>query len=381
MNIKSADLNINHHKHRESILGNSVQEEKKTEIKSSVDASEKKSKRTRHKGNDAYKVDLSKEGKAKSEGMSFDEWNKVIEKESAGDNTSSQEKENIELNGSDALTDLENRMKSAFAKIRSGETLSAREEDWLNGELTALASRRFNFAKNLKLSREDAEVLYALRDNIEKRQKIFNDMMQDVNPTESKFGIDLSAVEAYVQQKEMEDELKVMQESLKDEDEEDTEEKVDEKDNLDEEFTEESENLNEKVKEDPLKDEKKAAALIEKTRDAINDVSAQQDEEAATSVEFNKKLEKEYYLTMQMLESDEYGLKDKANALEKFASTSLYYASNREIQNVKAQYDAETMLFSRILFEQFDDLKELIKRNPYKVNVIDQDTVIKLLQK
>lgn len=366
-------------------MGNSVQEEKKTEIKSSVDASEKKSKRTRHKGNDAYKVDLSKEGKAKSEGMSFDEWNKVIEKESAGDNTSSQEKENIELNGSDALTDLENRMKSAFAKIRSGETLSAREEDWLNGELTALASRRFNFAKNLKLSREDAEVLYALRDNIEKRQKIFNDMMQDVNPTESKFGIDLSAVEAYVQQKEMEDELKVMQESLKDEDEEDTEEKVDEKvdekDNLDEEFTEESENLNEKVKEDPLKDEKKAAALIEKTRDAINDVSEQQDEEAATSVEYNKKLEKEYYLTMQMLESDEYGLKDKANALEKFASTSLYYASNREIQNVKAQYDAETMLFSRILFEQFDDLKEVIKRNPYKVNVIDQDTVIKLLQK
>ena len=187
-----------------------------------------------------------------------------------------------------------------------------------------------------------------------------------------------------MEQKAMEDELRVMKESLKNKDEEDKDKEVKDKEKLEEEseYTDEAEEVETKPKEDPLKDEKRAAEIIDQNISAIDNLQKQQREEQVMSHKADALLDSSYRYAKETLKSTDASLEDKADALESFNDKAQKYAFTREEYRNKAEYDGETVMLARIMLQQKDDLHEIIKKKKsYKVPFIDQDMVIKLLQK
>ncbi len=388
MNINASALNVNHHKKVQSnLLGNKAEKEKKNKLSTNVDNDKEKDKK-RLRRSEAYKVELSNLRVKKSEKVESDNANAL--KGSKNDDI-----ENFDtlsgkaIDASDpnrtktAEEEFTDRLKKAIDMIKSGKQLSKKQEDWLNGELEALASTRYDFSKSLHLTREDKSILDTLGDNIRQRQEIFNNLLQEINSYEGQNGFSLGEINDFLEQKQMEDDLKILRESIKDKDEEADDEEVKDKDNVEEEddFTNQAEEVEDEMKEDPLKDEKRAAEIIEKNIADIDGLKPQQEEEKLLSDISDAKIDSSYKELEEFLKSNDFSLDEKADALEEFNSESFGYAFKRESYRVKAEYDAETVMFARILLLQHDDLKEVIKKNPYKVPVIDQDTVINLLQR
>lgn len=394
MNINASGLNVNHHKKLGSNLpGKNVEEDKKRKLSSNVDKDKDKKKLRK---DDAYKVELSKQGKKKSDNVELQHFNslsKLSDVENFDTSTEKQvleeekalaEKENAigaEKKNKTAEEEFTDRLSEILGKISSKQHVSKRQSDWLNDELSALASKGYDLSKNLHLTREDERILRALGDNIKQRQRIFNNLLQEIESTEGKNGFTLIEINNIMEQKQMEDDLKVMKESLKDDEDEEKDKEVKEKEKLEEEaeYTDQAEEVDEEVKDDPLRDEKRAAEIIDKNMDEIDSLKTQQHEEFLMSQKSDALLDSSYRYTKEILKNNETALEEKGKAVEEFSKKAKRYALDREAYRNKAEYDAETVMFARILAQQHDDLREVIKRNPNKVPVLDQDTVIKLL--
>ena len=398
MNINASALNVNHHKKLGSNLpGKNVEEEKKTKLSTNVDKDKDKDKKKLRK-DEAYKVELSKQGKKKSDNIDLQHFNSLSKIENNDIENFDTSTENQALEAEKALEEKEKtteegtkkktaeeefteRLKDVLAKIRSGKNVAKKQEEWLNSELSALASKKYDLSKKLHLDRDDESILKALGDNIKQRQRIFNNLLQKIESTEGKNGFSLIEINNIMEQQQMEDDLKVMKESLKDKDDEEEDKEVKDKEKLEEEeeYTDQAEEVEEDVKEDPLRDEKRAAEIIDKNIDEIDSLKTQQHEEMLKSQKSDALLDSSYRYTKEILKNNEYSMEEKADALEEFNGRAFRYAFDREAYRNKAEYDAETVMLSRILLQQHDDLREVIKRNPYKVPVLDQDTVIQLL--
>ncbi len=386
MNINASGLNVNHHKKLGSNLpGKNVEEDKKRKLSSNVDKDKDKKKLRK---DDAYKVELSKQGKKKSDNVELQHFNSLSKLSDVENFDTSTEKQALEENAigaekknKTAEEEFTDRLSEILGKISSKQHVSRRQADWLNDELSALASKGYDLSKNLHLTREDERILRALGDNIKQRQRIFNNLLQEIESTEGKNGFTLIEINNIMEQKQMEDDLKVMKESLKDDEDEEKDKEVKEKEKLEEEaeYTDQAAEADEEVKDDPLRDEKRAAGIIDKNLDEIDSIKPQQHEEFIMSQKSDALLDSSYRYTKEILKNNETSLEEKGKAVEEFSEKAKRYALDRETYRNKAEYDAETVMFARILAQQHDDLREVIKRNPNKVPVLDQDTVIKLL--
>lgn len=394
MFVKATGLNVNHHKKVSSNMPvKKAEQEQKKGLTTSVDNKQDKDK-TRLQKSRAYKVELSNQGRKKADAAEIEHLNNLnIDSEEELENFNTAKQEDIENElGIHEPTEEEKKTKTAEEEfndrlhqilnvIKSGRTLTQKQEDWLNGELQAMAAKRFDMSKKLHLTREDQRIMEALGDNIKQRRRILQDLLQQVNSSETKNGFSLSEINNMMEQKELENELKIVQESLKDDAEDDTKE-IEDKEKTEEEegFTDEAEEVEDKPKTDPLKDEKRAAELIDQNISEIDAIKIQQQEEQLISKRSDKNIDVSYKYAKESFNSSDSSLEDKAAALEEFDGKAQRYAFEREAYRNMAEYDAETYMIARIILQQHDDLREVIKRNPYKVPVLDQDTVINLLQ-
>ena len=266
----------------------------------------------------------------------------------------------------DYMKNAESKIDKILDTIREGGTLSKDEEALVNNELKNMSEKKYKEYKDLRLSTED--VLAELKENYLRRERLFFDMQEqieaDANSQLDDF--DTEKIMAYMQEKEYDEKIIEMVEAYgKDADEED--QKVDSE--TDEEVGTDEQEINVNVEDNSIDEmesedgnlKQRAMNVIENIENKMNDVKAASDKARKKENEFARNLESDYNRIQQVLNSDEVSIEDKVKAYDRFESEAYTSARGREVQRIKKQFDAETLMMARIMFQAHNRIDNVIK--------------------
>ncbi len=265
----------------------------------------------------------------------------------------------------------ESKIDNILDAIRSGGTLSKEEETLVNNELKNMSEQKYKDYKDLRLSPED--VMEHLKENYLRREALFFDMQkqleEDANNQLDDF--DTEKIMEYMQEKEYDEKIiEMVKEYGEDEDEKSLTEDSETEEIVEKEAGEQEINVNvgdEPVDETELKDggnlQKRAMNMIENIENQMNSVEEASKKARKKENEFAKNLEDDYKRIQQILNNDEVSIKDKVEAYDRFKSEAGVNAKGREVQRIMKQFDAETLMMARIMFNGHNRIDDVIKGN------------------
>lgn len=270
----------------------------------------------------------------------------------------------------DYMKNAESKIDKILDTIREGGTLSKEEEELVNNELNNMSKQKYKDYRELRLNPED--VMPQLKENYLRREKLFFDMKEQLeanaNSQTDNFGVE--EIMAYMQEKEYDEKIiEMVREYGEDEDEQGIDENAESKDISNEEANEQELNVNVgevSVDEIPSEEDylqKHAMKMIENIDNQMDDVEEASVKAREKEYDFAKQLEDDYERIQQILNSDEVSIEDKVKAYDRFLSDAGCNATSREVQRIKKQFDAETLVIARIMRLGRNGMDDMIKGN------------------
>lgn len=265
-------------------------------------------------------------------------------------------------------------MKSAESKIdkildtiRDGGILSKEEEELVNNELKNMSEKKYKDYRDLRLSPED--VMAELKENYLRRERLFFDMQEqlEVDANNQLDDFDTVKIMTYMQEKENDEGIiEILKECAEEEDEKENSEA---EGKVEKEADEQEINVN--VGENPLDEiesedgnlQKRAMKIIENIENKMNDVKEASEKSGKKESVFAKSLEDDYERIQQVLNNDEVAVEDKVKAYDRFVSEAGENARGREVQRIKKQFDAETLMMAKIMFAGHNGIDNVINGN------------------
>ena len=270
----------------------------------------------------------------------------------------------------DYMKNAETKIDNILDTIRNGGTLSKEEEVLINNELKNMSEQKYTDYRDLRLSPED--VIKELKDNYLRREKLFFDMQNqleaDANNQVNDF--DAEKIMEYMQEKEYDEKIiEMVEECAQDEDEKDINEDSETNDTVGEEADEQEININ--TENMPLEEteseagnlKKRAMNVIENIENQINDVQEANNKSRKKENEFSKNLDNDYERIQQVLNNDEVSVADKVKAYDRFEIEAYANAKGREVERIKKEFDAETLMMAKIMFQAHNRIDSVIKGN------------------
>lgn len=253
----------------------------------------------------------------------------------------------------DYMKNAESKMDKILNTIRTGGVLSKEEEEFINNELKNLSEQKYKEYKDLRLKPED--VLTSLKENYMRRERLFFELQEQMEAdfAQQQAEVDNVKIMTYMQEKENEEELVEM---LEDCAEDEGEETTSESEEVAETETSKQE-LNVSVGEEPVDEieledanlPKQALKMMESIENEFDVVQDARTESAQKETSFAKGLEEDYKRIQQVLDNEEASIEDKVKAYDRFVNEARVNANNREIERIKKQFDAETLMMARIM--------------------------------
>lgn len=260
------------------------------------------------------------------------------------------------LKNDDYMKNAETKIDRILDTIRQGGALSKEEEELVNNELKNMSEQKYKDYKDLRLSPED--VMEELKENYLRREKLFFDMQNqlEIEAKSQLDDFDTEKIMAYMQEKENDEEIIEMVKEYGEDEEETLEEESETKKAEEENLAEQEINL--KVGDEPLEEvpsednglkmrAMKKLEDIENQMDDVEEASAKARKEEHT---FARNLEEDYKRMQQMLNSDEVSTKEKVKAYDRFVKDGYANAKGREVERIKKEFDAETLMMAKIMF-------------------------------
>lgn len=267
----------------------------------------------------------------------------------------------------DYMKSAKNRIDSILDTIRAGGTLSKEDEELINKELSNYASQKYKDYKELRLQPED--VIASLKENYMRRERIFFDMQEklEAEASESAEAFDTVKLMTYMQEKDNEEKLlEIIREYGIDED-----DQVEEEDEATEAKAEEDKELTVNIGEGEAEEvdgqnntlQKRALKLIERNEDELKEAKESSLKSGREERGYARKLEESHERIQKVLENDEISAEDKIKALADYEEESTELAVNREIQRIKKQFDAETFMMAKIIFQAHNSVNDVVEGN------------------
>lgn len=281
---------------------------------------------------------------------------------------------------SSAYVEYTERMNKVLGKIERHETVSQKDKEWIDGELQSIISGHYKSLRNIKLARED--VLNCLKENMEQRLRILNDMLEKVDANADVEINDFAFFQDEFEIKDRKELIEALTKSLE-------EATDDEKDELSDEELESDETDENQVsdgskiliEEQPKKDELLASKVISRNKENIDSIKEQGKTEAENARFFSKIVEDIYVSTKKMITSSDFSYEEKAQTVKDFLERSSEATKESIIQDLKAAYDRQTVRMSNILFEAHDDIKEVLQRHKKTKGIFTSELILSLLRK
>lgn len=263
----------------------------------------------------------------------------------------------------DYMKNAESKIDNILDTIRNGGVLSKEEEELVNNELKNMSEQKYKEYKDLRLKPED--VMTQLKENYMRRERLFFEMKEQMEAdfVNQQNEVDNVKIMTYMQEKENDEELVEMLEECAEDGEE-------ESNTESEEITQkeaDGQEINLNVGEEAVNEieteganlQKQALKMMESIENEFDDVQDARAESAKKESGFAKGLEEDYKRIQQVLENDEIAIEDKVKAYDRFVSEAGVNARGREIERIKKQFDAETLMMARIMLQgqnRFDDV-------------------------
>lgn len=267
----------------------------------------------------------------------------------------------------DYMKTAESKIDKILDTVRNGGVLSKEEEELINNELKNLSEQKYKEYKDLRLKPE--EVLTALKENYMRRERLFFELQEQMEAdfANQQAEVDNVKIMTYMQEKENDEELVEMLEECTEDEDEETNTKSEE---IDEKEIGEQE-LNISVGEEPVSElesedanlPKQALKMMESIETEFDSVQDARNESAKKETSFAKGLEDDYKRMQQVLDNDEISVEDKVKAYDRFVEEARVNASNREIERIKKQFDAETLMMARIMMLGKNPMEDAINGN------------------
>ena len=263
----------------------------------------------------------------------------------------------------DYMKNAESKIDNILDTIRNGGVLSKEEEELVINELKNMSEQKYKEYKDLRLKPED--VMTQLKENYMRRERLFFEMKEQMEAdfVNQQNEVDNVKIMTYMQEKENDEELVEMLEECAEDGEE-------ESNTESEEITQkeaDGQEINLNVGEEAVNEieteganlQKQALKMMESIENEFDDVQDARAESAKKESGFAKGLEEDYKRIQQVLENDEIAIEDKVKAYDRFVSEAGVNARGREIERIKKQFDAETLMMARIMLQgqnRFDDV-------------------------
>lgn len=267
----------------------------------------------------------------------------------------------------DYMKTAESKIDKILDTVRTGGVLSKEEEELINRELKSMSEQKYKVYKDLRLKPED--VLTALKENYMRRERLFFELQEQMEAdfTNQQAEVDNVKIMTYMQEKENDEELVEMLEECAEDEDEETNTKSEE---IDEKEIGEQE-LNLSVGEEPVSElesedanlPKQALKMMESIESEFDSVQDARAESAKKETEFANGLEGDYKRIQQVLDNDEISVEDKVKAYDRFVEEARVNANNREIERIRKQFDAETLMMARIMMLGKNPMEDAINGN------------------
>ena len=267
----------------------------------------------------------------------------------------------------DYMKNAESKIDNILDTIRNGGVLSKEEEELVNNELKNMSEQKYKEYKDLRLKPED--VMTQLKENYMRRERLFFEMKEQMEAdfVNQQNEVDNVKIMTYMQEKENDEELVEMLEECAEDGEE-------ESNTESEEITQkeaDGQEINLNVGEEAVNEieteganlQKQALKMMESIENEFDDVQDARAESAKKESGFAKGLEEDYKRIQQVLENDEIAIEDKVKAYDRFVSEAGVNARGREIERIKKQFDAETLMMARIMLQGQNRLDDVINGN------------------
>ena len=268
------------------------------------------------------------------------------------------------------MKNAESKIDKILDTIREGGTLSKEEEELINNELKNMSEQKYKDYRDLRLKPED--VMTELKENYLRRERLFFEMQKQLEEDNSSQGNDVDTVKimTYMQEKENDEKITEMIEEYGEGEGEEALEDNSKTKELEGEETEQQEfNVNVEGEQvdgiDPIEDslQKRAMKMIEGVENQMNEVKDANDKARKKENSFAKGLEDDYKRIQQVLNNEEVTIEDKVMAYDRFVDEASVNARGREVQRIKKQFDAETLMLARIKFHGHNRIDNVINRN------------------
>ena len=255
--------------------------------------------------------------------------------------------------------------------VNRGNELTDDDKEFLEAELQKVAAATYAEKRNHFVTKEDVEsVLFVLKENYEKRLRIYIDMQDEVdaNMAKDKESADITKLATAKLEEEQEKRIiELLQECLADEDVDISDEAVMENSQSEkEDFTlvsltpEENSNEENDTGMDTLVAQ--ALKIIENNSKAISQINDRATSELGKVEDYNRLMDREFLKVSDILQSDSSDINEKLYEYAKYKDYMQEYSFNKLVAQVKGQFDMETYLVSKIEFSSHDDLEDLLHR-------------------
>lgn len=286
------------------------------------------------------------------------------------------------------LEEKRNRIEELQQLARNGVELTEEDRRFVDEEMQKLASATYVEKRNHLVTKEDVEnCLSALKENFEKRLRIYSDMQKEVD--ESRQADKLSADNVMIAAAKLEEEqekriIELLEESLGEEDDEDEVDKTDA-----EERKEEKENFTVKTSaEEPEEEEQQlnplvsqAMKIIDANQEAIKEINDQATAQFRDAEEYNRLMDREFLRMSDIIGDKDIPAEDKLYEYKKYQENMQEFSYNKMIAQIKGQFDMETYLVSAIELAGHDDLNDLLLRSQGQDKVKQLQMVMEYLTK
>lgn len=267
----------------------------------------------------------------------------------------------------DYMKNAESKIDNILDTIRNGGVLSKEEEELVNNELKNMSEQKYKEYKDLRLKPED--VMTQLKENYMRRERLFFEMQEQMEAdfANQQNEVDNVKIMTYMQEKENDEELVEMLEECAEDGEEKT--NSDSEEVIQKEADGQEINLNvgdeavNEIETEGANLQKQALKMMESIENEFGDVQDARAESAKKESGFAKGLGEDYKRIQQVLENDEIAIEDKVKAYDRFVSEAGVNARDREIERIKKQFDAETLMMARIMLQGQNRLDDVINGN------------------
>lgn len=247
-------------------------------------------------------------------------------------------------------------------KIESGEELTDVDKEFINDNLQKITSERYVYNKTHIITKDEYEaVLKTLKENFEARLNMYADMQKklDAQGLEDEHNKNAQFI-AKAKQDENEKQriIDILKETLDvdDEDEEEENKKTESDENKDDSALEFDETG--KTADEQLID--RAFDLIDKNKEAVDEMSSRYVAAAESKNEYDKLMDEEFLRISDLLANDELSEEEK---LKEFKTSNDYMTelnANKIRQEVINRFDFSSWLIGKIEFNNHNKLKDVL---------------------